>query len=102
MEGKKRPKLRMLVSRCHHGGSERHWRHSRRMVRTSSPIKDWKLVPKKPHDYLTILLGIDLSKYLPNLNIEKRLLNFGKNERNNTHKINVRLLKTKKTLNMHT
>ena len=75
-------------------GSERHWGHSRRRVRTSSPIEDWKLVPKKPHDYLTILLRIDLSKYLPHLNIEKRLLNFGNNERNNTHKVNVRLPNT--------
>lgn len=47
MEGTKKLWLRMLVNRCHHGDSERHWGHSRRRVRTSLPIEDWELVKKK-------------------------------------------------------
>lgn len=83
MEGKKRPSLRMLMNRCHHGDSERYWGHSRRRVRTLSPIEDWELVQKN-HGSLAILLKTDLSKYLSHLNIGKR----PNNERNHT-KINI-------------
>lgn len=78
----------MLVNRGHHGDSHRRWEHSRRRDRTKPPIEDWKLVPKKPHGYLTALLRIDPSKYLPNPNIGQRVLKFGNKRRNHIHKVN--------------
>lgn len=59
-----------------------------RRDRTSSPMENWKLVPKKPHGYLTVLLKTDPSKYLPNLNIGQRVLKFGNKGRNHLHKVN--------------
>lgn len=60
--------------------------HPNRRLGASAKKKQNK---QKNYGYLAVLLRTDLSKYLPNLDIGKRLLKFGNNVRNHTHKVNV-------------